>query len=313
MIKIAVLIPCFNEEKTVGTVVKDFRKALPEATVFVYNNNSTDNSVKIAEKNGAVIKNVYMQGKGQVVRRAFQEIDADCYIMVDADDTYSAKSARKMVDLVVKKNADMVVGDRLSSTYFQENKRPFHNTGNSLVRICINRFFKSNISDIMTGYRAFSRRFVKTFPVTTKGFEIETEMSIHAIAMNMQIENIVIEYKDRPEGSKSKLNTYKDGAKVLLTILRLYKNYRPFSLFTTIATILLLIDAVVLTLSVFIPYAQSGLVENFPTLIVGCFVALVALQLCVCGLILESIWQKERREFEYRLMTVCNDPDKNQE
>ena len=192
MIKIAVLIPCFNEEKTVGTVVKDFRKALPEATVFVYNNNSTDNSVKIAEKNGAVIKNVYMQGKGQVVRRAFQEIDADCYIMVDADDTYSVKSARKMVDLVVKKNADMVVGDRLSSTYFQENKRPFHNTGNSLVRICINRFFKSNISDIMTGYRAFSRRFVKTFPVTTKGFEIETEMSIHAIAMNMQIENIVI-------------------------------------------------------------------------------------------------------------------------
>lgn len=216
MDKIAVLIPCYNEEKTIYKVVTDFKAVLPDATIYVYDNNSSDKTSELAEKAGAVVRKEYKQGKGNVIRRMFREIDAEVYIMVDGDDTYPAECASEMVDAVINKNADMVVGDRLSSTYFQENKRPFHNFGNSIVRWSINNLFKTSIKDIMTGYRAFSYEFVKTYPVMSKGFEIETEMNIHAVDRNMQVENVIIEYRDRPDGSESKLNTYSDGIKVLL-------------------------------------------------------------------------------------------------
>ena len=231
MDKIAVLIPCYNESKTIEKVVTDFKKALPEAVIYVYDNNSTDHTDEIARRAGAVVRYEYQQGKGNVIRRMFREIDAQCYIMADGDDTYPAEFAPSMVEKVLNKKVDMVVGDRLSSTYFTENKRPFHNFGNSLVRKCINIMFKTQINDIMTGYRAFSYQFVKSFPVLSKGFEIETEMSIHAVDKNMYIENEVIEYRDRPEGSESKLNTYSDGFRVLKTIAKLYRNYNVVLLF----------------------------------------------------------------------------------
>ena len=238
MDKIAVLIPCYNEEKTVEKVVRDARKVLPDAVIYVYNNNSSDRTAELAEKAGAVVRNEYMQGKGNVIRRMFREVDAQCYIMVDGDDTYPMEAAPEMVEKVLQHNADMVVGDRLSSTYFTENKRPFHNFGNSLVRGSINRLFHCNVRDIMTGYRAFSYEFVKTFPVLSTGFEIETEMTIHAVNNNMQIDNVIIEYRDRPEGSASKLNTYSDGVKVLRTIVRLYRDYKPMGFFTVLAALL---------------------------------------------------------------------------
>lgn len=302
--KTAVLIPCYNEALTISKVVKDFKKALPKATIYVYDNNSTDNTARLAKESGATVVREYQQGKGNVVRRMFQEIQADCYILVDGDDTYPAEAAKKMEKAILDRKIDMAVGDRLSSTYFQENKRPFHNFGNSIVRMSINTIFRSDVKDIMTGYRAFSRRFVKTFPVLSKGFEIETEMTIHAVSMNMSMENIVIEYRDRPEGSESKLNTYSDGIKVLRTIFRLFRNYKPLSFFSWIVSILTFIDLVVLLFTVFIPYSQTGLVDKIPTLIVGGFVALAAMLLYVCGLILDSNWQKERREFEFRLVLI---------
>ena len=234
MDKIAVLIPCYNESKTIEKVVKDFKSVLPEAVIYVYDNNSSDNTAEKAEKAGAVVRHEYMQGKGNVIRRMFREIDAEVYIMADGDDTYPAEYAREMADKVIFKKADMVVGDRLSSTYFTENKRPFHNLGNTLVRGSINRLFKNNIKDVMTGYRAFSYNFVKTFPVLSQGFEIETEMTIHAVDKNMAVENVIIDYRDRPDGSESKLNTYSDGFKVLKTIIRLYKNYKPRQFFYTV-------------------------------------------------------------------------------
>ena len=238
MDKIAVLIPCYNESKTIEKVVTDFKKVLPEAVIYVYDNNSTDHTDEIARRAGAVVRYEYQQGKGNVIRRMFREIDAQCYIMADGDDTYPAEFAPSMAEKVLNKKVDMVVGDRLSSTYFTENKRPFHNFGNSLVRKCINIMFKTQINDIMTGYRAFSYQFVKSFPVLSKGFEIETEMSIHAVDKNMYIENEVIEYRDRPEGSESKLNTYSDGFRVLKTIARLYRNYKPMAFFGLVAAVL---------------------------------------------------------------------------
>lgn len=300
MEKIAVLIPCYNEEKTVEKVVRDFRAVLPEATIYVYDNNSSDRTVQLAEAAGAVVRHEYSQGKGNVLRRMFREIDAECYILVDGDDTYPAESAPEMCRLVLEHQADMVVGDRLSSTYFTENKRPFHNFGNSLVRMSINCLFGAKIQDIMTGYRAFSFAFVKTFPVLSRGFEIETEMSIHAVQRNMQVENVVIEYRDRPEGSVSKLNTYSDGAKVLGTILRLYKNYRPFGFFTAIAVILALISLLFMV-PVLTEYFVTGLVPRFPTLIVCGFVMIAALLLFVAGVILSSLLGKDKRDFEFRL------------
>ena len=301
MDKVAVLIPCYNESKTIGKVVSDFKRVLKDCVIYVYDNNSTDDTAAIAEQAGAVVRHEYQQGKGNVVRRMFQEIEAECYIIVDGDDTYPAEYAAEMVDKVLNRQTDMVVGDRLSSTYFQENKRPFHNFGNSLVRFCINKIFKCNIKDIMTGYRAFSYRFIKTFPVLSRGFEIETEMTIHAISMNMAVENVIIEYRDRPEGSESKLNTFSDGFKVLRTILNLFRNYKPFQFFSMVAAILLLIDIVVFIMQVWLPFRETHLVEKFPTLIVCGFVAISALLSFFSGMILDSIWQKERREFEFRL------------
>lgn len=302
MDKIAVLIPCYNESKTIEKVVLDFKRVLPEATIYVYDNNSNDGTAEIAKKAGAIVRYEYQQGKGNVIRRMFMEIDAECYLMVDGDDTYPAESAREMADKVLKRNVDMVVGDRLSSTYFEENKRPFHNFGNSIVRWGINTLFKNDIKDIMTGYRAFSYRFVKTFPVLSKGFEIETEMSIHAIDKNMFVENCVIDYRDRPEGSESKLNTYSDGFKVIFTIIRLFRTYRPMAFFGIIAALLMLL-AVVFFVPVMITYASTGLVPNFPTLIMCGFVALAAIQSFFSGLILQTIYQKNRQDFEMQLYT----------
>lgn len=312
MDKIAVLIPCYNEEKTIGKVVDDFKKVLPEAVIYVYNNNSSDHTAELAEKAGAIVRNEYMQGKGNVIRRMFREIDAECYIMTDGDDTYPANSAREMVNLVLDKNVDMVVGDRLSSTYFSENKRPFHNFGNSLVRKSINKLFHNDIKDIMTGYRAFSYEFVKTFPILSKGFEIETEMSIHAVDKNMFVENVVIDYRDRPEGSESKLNTYSDGIKVLITILRLYRTYKPMGFFGIIAIILAIISFVFF-IPIIMTFAQTGLVPNFPTLIVCGFTMMAAIQSLFTGLTLQTILQKNKQDFEINLQRVSRDKKQNLE
>ena len=311
MDKIAVLIPCYNEARTIRKVVTDFKNILPEAKIYVYDNNSSDGTDEIARDAGAIVEYEYQQGKGNVVRRMFQEVEAECYIMTDGDDTYPAEFAREMADKVLNRKSDMVIGDRLSSTYFQENKRPFHNFGNSLVRFCINTIFGSDIKDIMTGYRAFSRRFVKSFPVVSKGFEIETEMSIHAISMNMSLENVVVDYRDRPEGSESKLNTVQDGIKVLLTIFNLFKNYKPMFFFSMIALLLLVIDIAAFIPLVWIPYLSTGVVERFPTMIICGFVLIAALLSFFNGMILDTMRQKERREFEFRLMMITAQFEKN--
>lgn len=301
MDKIAVLIPCYNESKTITKVVTEFRAMLPDAVIYVYDNNSTDGTDELARAAGAVVRYEYMQGKGNVIRRMFREIDAECYIMADGDDTYPAEFAPEMCERVLKHQADMVVGDRLSSTYFEENKRPFHNLGNSIVRWSINLLFRSNIKDIMTGYRAFSYEFVKTFPVLSRGFEIETEMSIHAVDKNMAVENVIIDYRDRPEGSVSKLNTYSDGFKVLRTIAKLYRVYRPLAFFGFFALLLALI-AGGFFLPVMTTYIRTGLVPNFPTLIVCGFTALSAIQSFFTGLMLQTIVQKNRQDFEMELL-----------
>ena len=306
MDKIAVLIPCYNEEKTIEKVVRDAKAALPEAVIYVYDNNSKDRTVELAKKAGAVIRHEYMQGKGNVIRRMFREIDALCYIMVDGDDTYPMEYAAQMTELVLDKHADMVVGDRLSTTYFTENKRPFHNLGNSVVRGSINTLFKSEIKDIMTGYRAFSYQFVKTFPVMSKGFEIETEMTIHAVNNNMQVENVLVEYRDRPEGSESKLNTFSDGFKVLMTIVRLFREYKPFQFFGLISLFLFLLS-VGFFIPVLIEYIETGLVLKFPTLIVCGFSALAAVQSLFSGLILQNIVQRDRKNFEMDLNRVYHE------
>ncbi|MED9904824.1 MAG: glycosyltransferase family 2 protein [Lachnospiraceae bacterium] len=303
MDKVAVLIPCYNEAQTIKKVVTDAKKALPEATIYVYDNNSTDNTDILAKEAGAVVRYERRQGKGNVIRRMFREIDAHCYIMLDGDDTYPLDYARQMVEAVLQRNADMVIGDRLSSTYFKENKRPFHNMGNALVRGTINRLFGCNVKDIMTGYRAFSYGFVKTFPVLSKGFEIETEMTIHAVYNNMQLENIIVDYRDRPKGSVSKLNTYADGFRVLKTIIQLYKNYKPFGFFSLLAAFLTVL-AVSMFVPVFISFLKSGLVNKFPTLIVCGFIELSAVQAFFSGMILSDIAKKNRRDFEYQLTQV---------
>ena len=301
MYKIAVLIPCYNESLTIKKVIEDWKSALPEAKIYVYDNNSTDNTAEIAMNAGATVKYEYQQGKGNVIRRMFREIDAESYIMIDGDDTYPAEHGREMVELVLNKNVDMVVGDRLSSTYFEENKRPFHNFGNEIVRKSINRMFKSDIKDIMTGFRAFSYNFVKTFPVLSKGFEIETEMSIHAVDKNMYVENVIVDYRDRPNGSESKLNTFSDGIKVLKTIGRLYRDYRPLGFYSFLAAILAIISTIFI-IPVLITYGKTGLVPEFPTLIVCGFVYLAALLSFFSGLILASIQLRHRQEFEMSLM-----------
>lgn len=305
MDKIAVLIPCYNEEKTVGKVVEDFKKELPEAKIYVYNNNSTDNTEAEAREAGAIVRNAYQQGKGNVIRKMFREIDAEVYLMVDGDDTYPADNAREMVNLVLEKDADMVVGDRLSSTYFEENKRPFHNTGNSMVRFFINKLFHVQIRDIMTGYRAFSYTFVKTYPVLSKGFEIETEMSIHAADKNLHIENVIVEYRDRPEGSVSKLNTFKDGIKVLWKIASMYQIYKPMQFFGILAAVLAIIS-VVFFVPVFDTYMKLGEVPQFPTLIMCGFTAMAALLSMFSGFILSSMVKKNKSDFEMDFINAHN-------
>ena len=303
MDKVAVLIPCYNESKTIEKVIHDWQNAIPEAVIYVYDNNSTDETPSLTQSAGAIVRHEYRQGKGNVIRRMFREINAECYIMVDGDDTYPAEYGPEMARLVLEKHVDMVIGDRLSSTYFTENKRPFHNFGNSIVRDVINHLFHTQLHDVMTGYRAFSYLFVKSFPVLSKGFEIETEMSIHAVDKGMLIEHFVIQYRDRPAGSTSKLNTYSDGLKVLKTIFRLYKNYRPMQFFGAIATLLLALSAILFT-PVFLQYMQTGLVPRFPTLIMSGFIALAAINSFFAGLILATIEEKDKQAFEFRLQMI---------
>ncbi len=298
--KIAVIIPCYNESKTIEKVVKDYKNALPEADIYVYDNNSSDGTDKIAEKAGAIVRYETKQGKGNVIRTMFREIDADCYLMVDGDDTYPAESAREMCNYVLENNVDMVIGDRLSSTYFQENKRPFHNFGNKLVENLINKIFKSNIVDIMTGYRAFSYNFAKTFPILSKGFEIETEMTIHAIDKNFTLKEVPVQYRDRPAGSESKLNTVSDGVKVVKTIATLFKEYRPSMFFNIVGSIVLLIS-IIMAIPVFVEYFQTGLVPKYPTLIVSSILLVISLLLYAVGIILQVIVKKHRQLFEILL------------
>lgn len=298
--KIAVLIPCYNEEMTVAKVVTDFKTALPTADIYVFDNNSTDDTVRCAKDAGAIVCHEYRQGKGNVIRSMFRNIEADCYIMVDGDDTYGADSALEMVNLVIEQGVDMVIGDRLSSTYFEENKRPFHNFGNKLVRNLINTLFKSNVRDIMTGYRAFSRIFVKSFPVLSKGFEIETEMTIHALDKNFLIKELPIVYKDRPAGSVSKLNTFQDGLKVINTITTLFREYKPFYFFTTAAVIIEIV-AMAYFIPVFFEFLETGKVLKFPTVIVSGAVATFGMLLWICGVILEVVIKKHKQLYELYL------------
>lgn len=300
MSKVAVLIPCYNESLTIEKVIVDFKKALPEADIYVYDNNSIDGTDEIAKKAGAIVKYEKRQGKGNVIRSMFRDIDADCYLMIDGDDTYPAEHARIMVEHVINENVDMVIGDRLSSTYFIENKRLFHNAGNRLVRLLINKLFKSNVKDIMTGYRAFSKVFVKNIAILSKGFEIETEMTIHALDKNFLLKEIPVTYRDRPEGSVSKLNTISDGVKVLKTIVALFRDYKPFAFFTSISIVIFFIAAV-LFFPVFIDFLNSGVVLRFPTLIVSGLLAVVSILLWVCGIILDVIVKKQNQVYELML------------
>ena len=304
--KIAVLIPCYNEALTVEKVVKDYKKALPNADIYVYDNNSTDGTDEIARKAGAIVRYEYRQGKGNVIRSMFKDIDADCYLMIDGDDTYPAENAKAMCQYVLDEKADMVIGDRLSSTYFTENKRAFHNFGNKLVRSLINHLFKSNIRDIMTGYRAFSYEFVKTFPVLSKGFEIENEMTIHAVYNNFKLVEIPVNYKDRPEGSVSKLNTYSDGIKVLMTITRLFKEYKPTIFFSLVGTVLLIL-ALIFGIPVFNEFFKTGLVPRFPTLIFSLVLLLISILMYITGIILEVVAKKNKQIFELFLIRTKRD------
>lgn len=302
--KIAVLIPCYNESKTIEKVVKDYKQALPDAEIYVYDNNSTDGTDEITKNAGAIVRYEIKQGKGNVVRTMFREIDADCYLLVDGDDTYPAESAREMCNYVLNEKVDMVIGDRLSSTYFKENKRPFHNFGNKMVRKLIKIIFKKNINDIMTGYRAFSYNFVKTFPVLSKGFEIETEMSIHAIDKNFTLKEIPVQYRNRPEGSRSKLNTYRDGMRVLNTIATLFREYKPSLFFNTIS-VLFYLAAVVFAIPVFNEYFKTGLVPRLPTLLVSGIFVLIGLLLNITSLILQVIVKKHKQLFEIQVNQIA--------
>lgn len=299
--RVAVLLPCYNEEKTIGKVVRDFREVLPSADIYVYDNNSTDRTVEEATAAGAIVRHEYTQGKGNVIRRMFREVEADCYLMADGDDTYPAHHAPDMVKEVLEKQADMVIGDRLSSTYFTQNKRPFHNFGNRLVRSLICHLWHTKVKDIMTGYRAFSRSFVKLYPVMSGQFEVETEMTIHALDKNFRLVEIPIDYRDRPEGSNSKLNTFSDGFKVLRTIFTLFKEYRPMRFFGWLAVLLALVGTI-LVIPVLMDYFDTGLVMRFPTLFVSLFLFLAALQSFFTGLCLDVMVSKDRKQYELRLI-----------
>ncbi len=294
---VAVLIPCYNEAATVEAVVTSFRAVLPDACIYVYDNNSTDGTAALAEKAGAIVRHEPCQGKGNVIRRMFREVEADCYVMVDGDNTYPAEDAPKMVEMVLNQQVDMVIGDRLSSTYFAENKRPFHNLGNRMVRSLVCRLWHTQVHDIMTGYRAFSRRFVKLFPVMTSQFEIETEMTIHALDKRFVLREVPVAYRNRPDGSESKLNTFGDGIKVLKTIFTLFKEYKPLRFFGWLALLLALV-AIGLFIPVLADYLHTGLVPRFPTLIVSVFLGLAALQSFFTGLCLDVMVEKDRKSYE---------------
>ena len=302
---IAVLIPCYNEAQTVRDVVCSFKNKLPEAVVYVYDNNSTDGTAQFAKEAGAIVRHEYRQGKGNVVRSMFRDIEADCYLIVDGDNTYPAEAAAEMCNLILEKKVDMVIGDRLSSTYFIENKRRFHNFGNDLVRRFINILWKPKepILDVMTGMRAFSPLFVKGFPILSKGFEIETEMTIHALDNNLLIYSIPIQYKDRPQGSHSKLDTYRDGARVLLTIFNLFRDYKPLRFFGVFSLLLGAIS-IVLFIPVFLEFLKTGMVPRFPTLIVSVVMMLGAFLSFVCGLILDTHAKSNRKNFEVQLNII---------
>lgn len=301
--KIAILIPCYNEAQTIKKVVEDYKKALPEADIYVYDNNSTDGTDEIAKMAGAIVKYEYKQGKGNVIRSMFRDIEADVYLIIDGDNTYPSENACEMCELILEGKADMVIGDRLSGTYFKENKRKFHNIGNKMVRNIINRMFNNNIKDIMTGYRAFSYDFVKGFPILSKGFEIEVEMTIHAVDKNFKIMEIPVKYRDREEGSFSKLNTYKDGMKVFSTIFMLFKEYKPSAFFNFFAAIVLLL-ATILGIPIIIEFMQTGLVPRFPTLIVSCIFLIIALLLFITGIILQVIVKKHKQLYELMMNQI---------
>ena len=301
MDKLAILIPAYNEEVTISKVVKDTLAVTSDikgTSVYVYDNNSSDNTVELAERAGATVRHEYSQGKGAVIRRMFREIDAEAYIMIDADDTYPVEVIPDMYSRIVDRGIDMVVGDRLFSTYFEENKRPFHNVGNSLVRSLINFLFKTDIQDILTGYRGFSFNFVKTFPVLSRGFEIETEMSIHATEKRMLVENLVVTYRDRPDGSESKLNTYGDGLRVLKTVINLYRGYHPFAFYSIFSIISLIISATLFFGRVWIPYVQTHTVDNMPSLIVSMIFFVLSVIAFFSGSILAAIQTNDKRNFE---------------
>lgn len=303
--RVAVLIPCYNEAQAIGAVVDGFRKALPEAVIYVYDNNSTDDTARIAAEAGAVVRKETRQGKGNVVRRMFREVDADCYLMVDGDGTYPPESAMALLQPVMEEGADMVIGDRLSTTYFSENKRPLHNSGNKLVRGLINRLWHVNIHDIMTGYRAFSKRFVKLMPVMSGGFQIETEMTIHALDKRFVFVERPIDYSDRKEGV-SKLNTIKDGFKILRIIFSLFKDYRPLLFFGILAAVLFGV-ALVLFIPVLAEYFKTGLVPRFPTLITSGLLAIAGLLSFFFGLSLDVVINQHRKDFELKLIAFDNE------
>ncbi len=306
--RIAVLIPCYNEAQTIGKVVADFKAQLPDAVVYVFDNNSTDETAAIAREKGAVVIPEYQQGKGFVIRSMFRKIDADCYVMADGDDTYPAENVHALIAPVLAGRADMVIGDRLSSTYFSENKRPFHNFGNVLVRALINRIFHNNIHDIMTGYRAFSRQFVKSFPVLSSGFEIETEMTIFALDRRFRLEEVAVDYRDRPSGSESKLNTFSDGFKVLKTIFNLYKNYKPLSFFSVVAAVLMIL-CLILFIPILIQFFKIGAVPRFPTLIVSIGIGICSLLSFSSGIILDTLQKQNKQLFELYLHLLHDQDD----
>ena len=301
MNRIAVIIPCYNEAATIGQVVRDFAEALPGAIIVVGDNNSRDDTASVARQAGAIVIPEFRQGKGNMLRTLFNAVDADCYLMVDGDATYPADSARKLCDKVLDEKCDMVMGDRLSSTYFSVNRRPFHNSGNKLMRSLVNWMCRSNVRDILTGYRAMSRRFVKNFPLRSQGFEVETEMTVHALEHSFKVDSLPVDYKNRPDGSHSKLSTFGDGFRALKTAFMLFGEHRPLRFFSWIAVVLLLF-ALILVLPVMVEYFQTGLVSRFPTLIVSGFIALLAMLMWVGGIILEVISRNNWRQYELMLM-----------
>lgn len=292
---VAVLLPCFNEEVTIGKVVRDFKAALPGAAVYVYDNNSTDRTAEIAAAEGAIVRKEPRQGKGNVIRAMFEDIDADVYVMADGDDTYPADAAPAMVAKVLE-GYDMVIGDRLSSTYFQENKRPFHNFGNRLVRGSINGLFNAHVTDIMTGYRAFNFTFVKTYPVLSRSFEVETEMTIHSLNNNLRLYEMPIQYRDRPEGSVSKLDTVGDGIKVMSTIFRMIREYKPLPFFGGLGLIIGIVG-IVLCGTVTFEFAKTGVATHFPTLIGAVMLVIAGLLLIIAGIILDVMAKNDRKTF----------------